>query len=348
MSRHGIKYPKAETQVVQSEGKKDRFEVQRVTVGYELILVTLASPLRRDPEEAFKILVREGREHTLSNMLPYDASAEWMKEVMMTVLDTPITEVSTRNYTESFDGTAEWTLTFVADNEVPRIFFIISSIFKEIGTLPIDTGKDLKVFRLVPPGISTTYPFAKGRRCSHTDFGPRSQCSTFVAEAGTAKATGYFRLYFPIDVQFNDEAETTSKLETLSSIASLNRNMTGSDAQIWDITSMRNIGDISMLIADALKMKGTGVSMKIKEIVKESGNTLYLLRIPVHATMFQHSSSSRQQHLNLVGHIVSPFFPEEMGQLYTCSEQTNVISNSASAAELEIELESLPFIEDVD
>jgi len=39
----------------------------------------------------------------------------------MTVLDTPITEVSTRNYTESFDGTAEWTLTFVADNEVPRI-----------------------------------------------------------------------------------------------------------------------------------------------------------------------------------------------------------------------------------
>jgi hypothetical protein len=86
-------------------------------------------------------------------------------------------------------------------------------------------------------------------------------------------------------VQFNDEAETTSKLETLSSIASLNRNMTGSDAQIWDITSMRNIGDISMLIADALKMKGTGVSMKIKEIVKESGNTLYLLRIPVHAYM---------------------------------------------------------------
>jgi len=66
-------------------------------------------------------LEREGREHTLSNMLPYDASAEWMKEVMMTVLDTPITEVSTRNYTESFDGTAEWTLTFVADNEVPRI-----------------------------------------------------------------------------------------------------------------------------------------------------------------------------------------------------------------------------------
>ena len=86
-------------------------------------------------------------------------------------------------------------------------------------------------------------------------------------------------------MQFNDEAETTSKLETLSSIASLNRNMTGSDAQICDITSMRNIGDISMLIADALKMKGTGVSMKIKEIVKESGNTLYLLRIPVHAYM---------------------------------------------------------------
>jgi hypothetical protein len=50
MSRHGIKYPKAETQIVQSEGKKDRFEVQRVTVGYKLILVTLASPLRRDPE----------------------------------------------------------------------------------------------------------------------------------------------------------------------------------------------------------------------------------------------------------------------------------------------------------
>jgi len=49
-----------------------------------------------------------------------------------------------------------------------------------------------------------------------------------------------------------------------------------------------------------------------------------------------------------VGHFVSPFFPEEMGQLHTCSEQTNVISNSASAAELEIELESLPFIEDVD
>jgi hypothetical protein len=93
-------------------------------------------------------------------------------------------------------------------------------------------------------------------------------------------------------VQFNDEAETTSKLETLSSIAtvevstaSLNRNMTGSDAQIWDITSMRNIGDISMLIADASKVKGTGVSMKIKEIVKGSGNTLYLLRIPVHAYM---------------------------------------------------------------
>jgi hypothetical protein len=93
-------------------------------------------------------------------------------------------------------------------------------------------------------------------------------------------------------VQFNDEAETTSKLETLSSIAtvevstaSLNRNMTGSDAQIWDITSLRNIGDISMLIADASKVKGTGVSMKIKEIVKGSGNTLYLLRIPVHAYM---------------------------------------------------------------
>ena len=93
-------------------------------------------------------------------------------------------------------------------------------------------------------------------------------------------------------MQFNDEAETTSKLETLSSIAtvevstaSLNRNMTGSDAQIWDITSLRNIGDISMLIADASKVKGTGVSMKIKEIVKGSGNTLYLLRIPVHAYM---------------------------------------------------------------
>jgi hypothetical protein len=42
--------------------------------------------------------------------------------------------------------------------------FIITSIFKEIGTLPIDTGKDLKVFRLVPPGISTTYPFAKVTR----------------------------------------------------------------------------------------------------------------------------------------------------------------------------------------
>eukprot|EP00979_Chaetoceros_neogracilis_P001221 scaffold221_cov191-Chaetoceros_neogracile.AAC.6 len=140
---------------------------------------------------------------------------------------------------------------------------------------------------------------------------------TFVAEAGTAKATGYFRLYFPIDVQFNDEAETTSKLETLSSIAtvevstaSLNRNMTGSDAQIWDITSMRNIGDISMLIADASKVKGTGVSMKIKEIVKGSGNTLYLLRIP------------------------------EMGYLHTCSEQTDVIPSSASAAELKIELDA--------
>jgi hypothetical protein len=47
----------------------------------------------------------------------------------------------------------------------------------------------------------------------------------------------------------------------------------------------RNIGDISMLIADASKVKGTGVSMKIKEIVKGSGNTLYLLRIPVHAYM---------------------------------------------------------------
>jgi len=46
---------------------------------------------------------------------------------------------------------------------------------------------------------------------------------------------------------------------------------------------MRNIGDISMLIADASEVKGTGVSMKIKEIVKGSGNTIYLLRIPVHA-----------------------------------------------------------------
>jgi hypothetical protein len=247
--------------------------------------------------------------------------------------------------------------------------FIITNIVKKIGTSPIDTSEDLKGFRLVPPGISTTYPLAKVTRwlCHNEsnsnmkeallqtgglDFdidvsrdGPFSNgsykwhvtyplgessmgsswgvvrdggaaiqllghganVSTFVTEAGTAKATGHFRLNFPIDAKFNDEAETTgdipvnasasllkSKLETLPSIASvevatvsLDKNMTDSGAKKWEITftSMRNIGDISMLIADASKVKGTGVSMKIKEIVKGSGNTLYLLRIPVHAYM---------------------------------------------------------------
>jgi hypothetical protein len=132
MSTHGIKYPKAETQVVQSEGKKDGFEV---TAGYRLILVTLISPLRRDLEVTrysksplkckmdiiLQILVREGRENRLSNMLPHDASAEWMKEVLMTVIDTPITEVSTRNYTDNFNSTAKWIIPFVADNEVSRL-----------------------------------------------------------------------------------------------------------------------------------------------------------------------------------------------------------------------------------
>eukprot|EP00979_Chaetoceros_neogracilis_P004104 scaffold713_cov274-Chaetoceros_neogracile.AAC.1 len=140
ISTHGIKYPMAETQVVQIEGKKDRFEVQRVTVGYKSVdscHIDIAFTQRPRGHKIFKIttevqdghsllggfqiLVREGRKNKLSNRLPHDASAERMKEVLMTVLDTPITEVSTRNYTETFDGTAEWTITFVADNEVPRI-----------------------------------------------------------------------------------------------------------------------------------------------------------------------------------------------------------------------------------
>ena len=35
ISTHGIKHPKGETQVVQIEGKKDRYEIQRVTIGSE-------------------------------------------------------------------------------------------------------------------------------------------------------------------------------------------------------------------------------------------------------------------------------------------------------------------------
>lgn len=164
--------------------------------------------------------------------------------------------------------------------------FIITNLVKEIGTSPIDTSEDLKGFRLMPPGISTTYPLAKVTRWLYhnesksnmkeallqtggLDFdidvskwhvtyslgesslgsswdvvrdggaaiqllGHRANVSTFVTEAGTAKATGYFRLYFPIDAQFKDEAETTgdipvnasasltkSKLETLPSIATV-------------------------------------------------------------------------------------------------------------------------------
>jgi hypothetical protein len=53
----------------------------------------------------------------------------------------------------------------VADKEnLKGCSFIITNIVKEIETSPIDTGEDFKGFRLVPPGISKTYPLAKVTR----------------------------------------------------------------------------------------------------------------------------------------------------------------------------------------
>ena len=138
ISTHGIKHPKGETQVVQIEGKNDRYEIQRVTIGSEpsdscrvdisfkqkergfktFKIITSVNDGHR-LSGAFQILVRDALGKRVSDMLPHNISAEGMKEVLVALSDAQISSVTMTNYTQALDGTTEWTVVYAADAEVP-------------------------------------------------------------------------------------------------------------------------------------------------------------------------------------------------------------------------------------
>ena len=248
-------------------------------------------------------------------------------------------------------------------NKLSGCGFKVTIIVNENGTIPISTSEDLKGFRLLPPGISASYPLEKVTRwLKHNEssldmkeallltgaydfdievsregpysngsykwhvtypqgksslgsswtvvrnggaairlLGDGANVSTSVTKSGTSKGAGSFRLYVSTEAQFDAEmtgdipvnASATlikGELEALPSIAtvrvssaSLDKNMTGSNAKKWEITftSMRNIGDMPNLAVDTLNLTGTGAKIMTKEVVKGSGNNVYVLKIPM-------------------------------------------------------------------